>query len=176
MTCIVGIVEKKKVIIGGDSAAMSDISVTTRRDVKVFKKGAFVFGCTSSYRMIQLIQYSFIPPKINKELHEYMCTSFVDELKRCFEKGGYLQKYTDGDEKGGTFLVGVKGRLFKIQDDFQVSENADGVDACGCGEPYALGHLFATKTGDAASRALFALRCAEYYCIGVRGPFVIVST
>ena len=36
MTCIVGLIEKDKVIIGGDSAASSDCNLFVRKDPKVF--------------------------------------------------------------------------------------------------------------------------------------------
>lgn len=63
MTCIVEIVEKDRVYIGGDSAGVSDLDITMRKDVKVFRVGDFVFGCTSSFRMMQIIRFSFKPQR-----------------------------------------------------------------------------------------------------------------
>ena len=45
--------------------------------------------------------------------------------------------WTTSISKSGEFLVGVKGRLFKISGDFQVSEH-DYV-SCGSGEYHAVG-------------------------------------
>lgn len=177
MTCIVGIVDKSKVIIGADSAGVdSGYNRQIRKDTKVFKVGEFVIGCTSSFRMIQLLRYSLSLPEIGKkDIYQYMCTDFINSVRECFRNGGYLQKYTDGDEKGGSFLVGHKDRLFNIQDDFQVGENADGIDACGCGSNYALGAMF-THDGKAEDRVKKALEAACYFSSGCYPPFVIEKT
>lgn len=181
MTCIVGLVDKRsnKVIIGGDSASSSDSEMFLRKDVKVFKNGNFIFGCTSSFRMIQLLRFSFIPPEIkSKDIYQYMCTDFINEVRECFKVGGYLQKYATGDDKGGTFLVAYKNRLFNIQNDFQVGENLNGIDACGSGANFAIGSLFTVSKTDynPNDKILKALECSEYFSLGVKRPFVLIST
>jgi ATP-dependent protease HslVU (ClpYQ) peptidase subunit len=177
----VGYIDKKtkKVTIGGDSASVADISITVRKDVKVFRNKDFIIGCTSSFRMAQLLRFSFKPPDIkSKDIYEYMCTNFINEVRNCFENGGYLQKYTDGDEKGGTFLVAYKNRLFKIYDDFQVAESVDIFDAVGCGADFALGSLFTVSSEKLAAKekVIHALESASYFSGGVRPPFILIST
>jgi len=181
MTCIVGFVDKKnkKVTIGADSAGSNDSEVLIRKDPKIFRNGEFIIGCTSSFRMIQLLRFSFKPPKIgNKDIYEYMCTDFVDAVRNCFKDGGYLQKYIDGDEKGGTFIIGYKDRLFVIEDDFQVGENLNGIASIGCGSPYALGSMFTNIKSDksAKERVTMALEAAAFYSLGVAKPFLILET
>lgn len=179
MTCIVGYVDKKNnsVVIGADSAGVDGDDVTVRKDVKVFRNGHFVIGCTSSFRMIQLLRFSFKPPNINgKDIYEYMCTDFINAVRKCFEEGGYLQKFKDGDEKGGTFLVAYGNRLFKVFSDFQVAEALRGYDACGCGENYALGSIYSRSNSNADKIVFEALSCAEYFSAGVRRPFVFCCT
>ena len=179
MTCIVGFIDKEnnKVIVGADSAGASGLDITVRKDEKVFKNGDFIIGCTSSFRMIQLLRFSFKPPRIyDKEIYEYMCTDFINSVRECFEKGGYLQKFEHGDEKGGIFLVAYKNRLFKIESDFQVGEALQGYDACGCGETYALGSIYSTSKTDPEKIVIDALKCAENFSGGVRAPFIIHST
>ena len=180
MTCIAGIVDRSsgKVIIGGDSAASGGDIILTRRDPKVFENGKFIIGCTTSFRMIQLLRFSLKLPKVGqKDIYEYMCTDFIDAVRTCFKDGGYLQKYTDGDEKGGSFLVGYKDRLFKIEDDFQVGETLNGIDAVGCGTEFALGSLYSTGDQDVSpsDRIVKALETAEFFALGVRRPFIIIS-
>ena len=179
MTCIVGYIDKKnkKVIIGADSAGVSGLDITLRRDEKVFKNEDFVIGCTSSFRMIQLLRFSFKPPKVyDKDIYEYMCTDFINSVRKCFEEGGFLKKYNEGDELGGTFLVAYKDRLFKVCNDFQVSESLAIYDACGCGENYALGSIYSTSKSNSESIVTDALKCAENFSGGVRSPFIILST
>lgn len=181
MTCIVGIVDKKnrKVIMGGDSAASAGTSLTIRKDPKIFKNKDFIIGCTSSYRMIQLLRFSFNPPEIkSKDIYEYMCTDFINAVRECFKVGGYLQKYTEGDEKGGVFMVGYKNRLFKIESDFQVGESLSGIDSVGCGQDIALGSLFALAKQSISNenKVLKALEAAEFFTNGVQRPFIVLNT
>jgi ATP-dependent protease HslVU (ClpYQ) peptidase subunit len=177
MTCIVGIVDKGNVYIGGDSAGASDFDITIRKDPKVFKVDDFVFGCTTSYRMIQLIMFSFIPPTRldDEDIFKYMCTKFITELRKVLTKGGYT-KIDNNEESGGTFLVGYCGRLFKIEADFQVCESVNNYNACGCGESYAKGALFAMdKNTKPKDKIVKALEAAVYFNGGVRPPYIIES-
>ena len=180
MTCIVGIKDKElhRVVIGGDSAASSDNSYNLRKDPKVFKNGDFLFGCTDSFRMIQLLRFSFKPPIIEegRDIYEYMCTDFINEVRKCFSDGGFLQKDTDGSELGGCFLVGYKDRLFTVEGDFQVAENIDDYCAIGCGADFALGSFYSSNGMDINVQVLLALQTAEHFALGVKEPFIIEKT
>lgn len=178
MTCIVGVIQKGKVYIGGDSAGVAGQSVTVRKDPKVFKVGDFVIGCTSSFRMIQLIRFSFSPPKKyeDDDIFRYMCSEFINALRRCFKDGGYASKINE-EESGGTFLVAWKDRLFKIDADYQVGECEKPFNACGCGQSFALGALDAMNNDmTVEERVKLALQIASYHSTGVRPPFIIEST
>ena len=172
MTCIVGLVHKEKVIIGGDSAGSNGYEVTLRKDPKVFRNGPFVIGCTSSFRMIQILQFGFKPPKIKGDVYKYMCTAFIDAVRKSFDDGGFLQKATEGDERGGAFLVGVGGRLFEVGADFQVGEPLDGFASVGCGKYFAMGSLYSTTGFAPKYRISTALQAAEKFSAGVAGPFI----
>lgn len=65
MTCIVGLVDKGSIYMGGDSAGVAGLSVTTRADEKVFLNGPFIMGFTTSFRMGQILRYKFVPPDQN---------------------------------------------------------------------------------------------------------------
>ena len=174
MTCIVGIAAGGKVYMGADSAGVGGMDIANRKDVKVFRNEDLVMGCTTSFRMIQLLQYMLHPPKRHPDtdVMKYMVTDFIEAVRTCFRNGGFMTKDREA-EAGGSFLVGCAGRLFQIHGDFQVAERAEGFDACGCGESYALGAL-ATLSVDARpfDRLQHALRIAEHFSAGVRGPFV----
>lgn len=173
MTCIVGIVHDGKVLIGADSAGSNGYSISNRKDVKVFKNGDFVIGCTSSFRMIQLLQFMLRPPRRHPDtdVMKFMVTEFAEAVRGCFKAGGFAQTDNNAD-KGGTFLVGYEGRLFCMQSDFQVAESADGFDACGCGQDVALGVMHSNTHLDPKARVLKSLETAAYFSCGVRGPFV----
>jgi len=179
MTCIVGLVHKetKKVIMGADSAGVADSFISIRKDTKIFRNGEFIIGCTSSFRMIQLLQFSFKPVLNEKEIFEYMCTDFIEGVRNCFKDGGFMQKGKQGEDLGGQFLVGFKDRLFNVNEDFQVEETLNGIDAIGCGCEFALGALHVCDANLLPEeRVLKALRTAELFSTGVRGPFNICST
>lgn len=173
MTCIVGLVTSTGVLLGADSAGVGGLDIANRKDVKVFKNQDLVIGCTTSFRMIQLLQYQLHPPKRHPETDamRYMVTDFVEAVRTCFRNGGFLTKDREA-EAGGTFLVGCAGRLFCVYSDFQVGERADGFDAIGCGESYAIGAMANTSDLEPRSRVQRALETAERFSAGVRGPFV----
>lgn len=181
MTCIVGYKTKTNVIIGADSLGASHYSKTIRKDVKIFKKKDFVIGFTTSYRMGQLLQYSFNIPEYNpkiQDIHEYLCTSFIKDLRGVFKENGWLQT-KEGVEQGGSFLVGYKTRLFHIEDDFQVSESSDRFDACGSGEDFALGALKVLENDKNISprdKVRTALKIASHFSTTVSAPFILLET
>lgn len=176
MTCIVGIVKKGQVTIGGDSAGVEGYDVTIRKDAKVFRIGEFIFGCTSSFRMIQIIRFSFKPPVLKKgrDIFEYMCTDFVNELRKCLKDGGFARKDSEV-ESAGCFLVGYKNRLFSIESDYQVGEPVDGRASVGCGSSFALGALDVLD-GLPEEIVKSALKVSTKRSAGVRPPFILLST
>jgi hypothetical protein len=179
MTCIVGLVVGDRVVIGGDSAAGTHgWGIQARVDSKVGNVGEFVFGFTDSFRMGQVLLYRFTPPPIEGELMAYMVGPFIDELRRTFRTAGYAERQNER-ESGGTFLVGVRGRLFRISSDYQVGESKDSYDAVGCGADIALGSMYSSGLAieqAPKARILEALSAAEHFSGGVRRPFNIVVT
>ena len=180
MTCIVGIADGGAVWIGGDSAGVDErFNLVIRSDPKVFRVGEIVMGFTTSFRMGQLLRYRLKAPEIPPEMDvaEYMATVFIDAVRECLKDGGFAEKTADR-ERGGTFLVGIRGRLFKIEDDYQVGESVRGFEACGGGDQVALGSLFTTRSigDDVRRRITTALESAAAMTAVVQGPFVIVST
>lgn len=172
MTCIVGLVEKGNVYIGGDSAGVSGLSITVRADEKVFHNGPFIMGFTSSFRMGQLLRYKFSPPKqtIEQEDVKYMVTDFIDAAIKCFTENGYGNK-----SNGGTFLVGYNSRLYHIDSDFQVGLQCKPYSAVGCGSDLALGSMYATEGMDPEKRIILALEAAAQFSGGVVAPFHLVK-
>lgn len=174
MTCIVGLVDNDTVWIGGDSAAISGLDLIVRKDPKVFKVGEFIMGFTTSFRMGQILMHGFTPPTITGDLYKYMINEFIPALRNLFKDTGFLE-VNSNREKGGTFLVGVRGRLFVVESDFQVGEPIDNFAAVGCGEQIAHGALYASKAEKPAKRVKLALKAAERFSAGVRGPFLVDS-
>jgi len=186
MTCIVGITDGKNIFVGGDSAGVANLDLTVRADQKVFirtdESGVqWAFGFTTSFRMGQLIQYDLILPKKEKgsrgDLHQFMVKKFIPALRTCLKDGGWQAKDKDR-EQGGTFVVGVLGKLFFIDGDYQVVIPKTSYTAVGSGKNVALGALYALSGSEQSpkQKITIALKAAESFNIGVRGPFKIVNT
>ena len=180
MTVIMGLVdeESKCVYIGGDSQGSAEYDAHLRKDTKVFfvDNKQFLIGCAGSYRTSQLLRFSFKPPKqsIGKDVYEYMCTDFIDEVRKCLAKGGVLKVIDDIEEtEDSQFLVAYKGRLFSVDIDFQVGEYFTNYAACGIARDFALGSLYSTVKKSSTHKIALALNAAEEFSASVRRPFVI---
>lgn len=176
MTCIVGIAQKGLVVIGGDSAGVAGLSLSVRADEKVFRKGDFLYGFTTSYRMGQLLRYVFDPPRHHPgtDTMAYLVAEFIPALRQCFNANGYGQSHNHQDS-GGCFLLGYRGEIFQIESDYQVARPMDEYAAVGCGFDLALGALHATQDGatEVGDRVVAALKAAAHHSAGVCPPFVI---
>ncbi len=132
MTCIVGMTHRGRVYMGGDSAAVQG---WTRRQTalkKVFRRGPFLIGYTSSFRMGQLLQHHLDVPKQtdSQEDMAYMVTRFIESARKLLKDKGFA-KVESNSESGGQFLVGYRGQLYTIHRDFQVGHVADGTGISG---------------------------------------------
>ena len=185
MTCIVGLEGQGEVIVGGDSAGVTDNDlVVVRADEKVFPLlgGEFVLGFTDSFRMGQLLRYSLRMPSREKrdaaygaDPDRFMATTFVDAVRACLKKGGFARR-EDYAETGGTFLVGWRERLYEVDDDYQVGRSVTGYTAVGGGAEIAYGALHATAGAEPDQRVELALEAASAHSATVRPPFVILRT
>jgi len=178
MTCIVGFISNKEVYIGGDSAGVSGLNITPRKDSKVFKRGNFLIGYTSSFRMGQLLRFKLTVPTQPPEIsdYEYMCTHFIDAVRKCLKNGGY-STVNDNKEEIGTFLVGYKTKLYMIEDDLQVAESYYNYESVGCGSQYAKGALNILDQVGISPEFIIekALETAVKFNGGVRPPFIILK-
>ena len=177
MTIIAGIRHPTGVYMAADSAAAVGWTMVVRDDVKLRRNGHYLIGFTSSWRMGQLLHYALKPPEPPddvRQLHEFMCTTWVDAVRDCLKAGGWA-KVENNQEQGGAFLVGVRGRLFIVHADYQVGEPADEFAAVGCGDDAAHGAMHATRGRPPRRRLMAAMAAAERFSNGVRGPFTYLS-
>ena len=106
-----------------------------------------------------------------------MTREFVDAVRKCLKSGGYARK-TDEQESAGTFIVGIRGRIFTVYDDYQVAEPLLDYLAVGCGQDIALGSLFSTEGTSTTpkERVMVALQAAEEFSAAVRSPFLVIGS
>jgi ATP-dependent protease HslVU (ClpYQ) peptidase subunit len=109
---------------------------------------------------------------------EYMVCHFVEACRGVFRAYGYLTKEKE-QEIGGVFLVGWRGRLFRIDSDFQVGESIDQFESVGCGDNLAMGAFHAMQddtTIDPEQRVTKALSAASAFNAAVGPPFIVKNT
>ena len=176
MTCIIGLETPDGVIMGGDSGSSNGYDHSATRLKKVFRRGSFLIGYTTSFRMGQILQYNLDVARQTKKQDdlEYLATSFIDAVRDCLKAGGF-KKVENEQESGGTFLVGYKGKVYQVNADFQVNSSRDGFSAVGCGEDFAKGAMFCNDTLSPRKRIKKALKAAEHFSNGVYGPYHIIE-
>lgn len=184
MTCIVAIAQNGTVYMGSDHAASDDKTgwIISRKEPKCFKVGQYAIAFTDSFRMGQILQYSWTPPKYtptktNSGLDKFMRTKFIDSVKMAFKDGGYGSIGSSSDEDtGGIFIVGLEGRIFTIDEDFHVGESVHNYMAEGSGGQIALGALHATKNQkNPKLRIKAALEAATEFNMAVAAPYTYIQ-
>lgn len=187
MTCIVGLICKiptmdgprKRIWMGSDSMGSNGRCSLTIKNPKIFYIKDMLIGYTTSFRMGQLIECKLKLPKATKEEkdnpYKYMIGSFSDAVRKVLKDNGF-SNINNNVETGGTFLVGYKGRLFEVQNDFSILELTTGYASVGCGQNYSLGSMYSSfEANKIQPREVVhvALQAAAEHCSLVKGPFHI---
>ena len=187
MTCIVALIHENKVLLGGDAAASDEKSglIFQRVDPKVFKVGQFGIAFVDSFRMGQILQYSWTPPKYTpttgyRNLDKFIRTKFVESIKEAFKEHGYgnFSSGTEDGDEGGIFLISVQGagRIFTMDSDFHIGEADVQYMSEGAGQELALGSLYSTSmVKTPRKRVRMALEAAAKFNMSVRAPFTIIE-
>lgn len=151
MTCIVGMLRDGAVFMAGDHIGTDGYDVEVQKRSKVFRNGEFVIGYTDSFRMGQLLEHVWEPPKKPKDCKDistFMVKYVVPSLIKVFDENKFMRLVGDSDNAsrrvngqayGGEFLIGYRDHLFKIQSDFAVLECVKPFDSIGAGEDFAKG-------------------------------------
>lgn len=182
MTCIVAVKHKNKVYIGGDSLGTdSGFGRSVRKDEKVFSKHDMIFGFCGSYRMGQILRYSFDIPSRTEDSDdmEYLVGQFIPALMDCYEDNGWYKKADEDEATGGEFIIGYNGNIYMIESDFQVGIPSLDYECCGAGADIARGALFVLdKTKNTLSpdkKITMALDAASEHSASVYKPYKILS-
>lgn len=178
MTCIVGLVDNGRIIMGGDSATTQGWVSTITAKPKVFKRGDMLIGGTGTIRLLQLVQYSFKIPEVPDgiDIHEYFVTHFCNALRECLKSGGLSETHDSNRERySGELIVGYRESLITIDSAYGVMFSQDTYQSIGCGEEFALGSLATSDEFNLTpqKRVRLALEAAAKYSTGVSAPFHI---
>ena len=179
MTCIVGMLNENKIYVGADNAGCTESIHVSRDDDKVFIKDEMIIGCTTSFRMINLLRYQFNRPLHDprKTVDEYIYTDWIEDVRKLFKEKGF-STINNNVETGGNFILGYKGNLYEIDNDFQVAKPKNPFCCVGSGMFFAYGAMrilikdVSLKPDEILTQAL---EVAEEYNPFVRGPFKILN-
>ena len=184
-TCIAAVSHNGIVWMGGDSAATTadgDIKILSNKKVFIRtdeQQNNWIFGFMGAYRFAQLLQYEVQLPNFTTEddndLLGFLVRNFIPLLQTCLKEKSFEQ-VDKSRSTGGTCLLGLKGRIFEIGNQYSIHETAKPYTAIGCGGPTALGSLFSTVSLQPEDRLQLALTAAEQFNWGVAGPFTIIHS
>lgn len=179
MTVIVAAEAANVVVMGADSFSGNSSHFHRTKTAKLFRRGRLLIGCSTDWRFTQLMRWKLAPPQPHRDqpIEEYMATVLADAIRSCLSENGYTTK-KDEHEQGGSALIALRGELYKLQADFDLTRSADGYTAIGAGVDLALGALaLSHKLGDPASVAVDeALAATARHSPWVAPPFVTMDT
>lgn len=179
MTCVVGACHNGKIYIGADSLSTDtqDSSKRISGVPKVFVKDQYIIGGAGSWRAIQVLRHADLP-KVPRNvsdfdnLEKFMVTKFIDSFEEIMKSHGVK-------EAEYSFLIGVNGCLFTLEEDHQINYHIDfPYDVIGSGYPYALGAIHAMWEIPKMSieeKIEKAIRTSEFFSSSTGGPIKVLS-
>lgn len=189
MTVVVGIRGKRGVLLAGDSQFSTPWSNRKMVDSKVFALSPVLAAAyCGSARLGNILTYhldALDDPPLGRDEHRWTVREFIPFLREVASEHGHLHVRHEVDHLGSSaFLLAVRGRLFIVDDDLQVSEHALPYDALGSGEDVAIGALRAALGDDPNPRpdarlervATAAVEAAAKFTNHVGGAVNVIRT
>jgi ATP-dependent protease HslVU (ClpYQ) peptidase subunit len=168
MTCVVGVVSRKRVWLGGDSAVTDDDGVLLLTGApKAWRIGAWLFGFAGDAADYSALAFDLAPAPPPTQIVRYVHVDLVAAVRQALERANCAQA-------NHTLMVGVRGRLFLIADGGADEVRGD-YCAIGSGAHPALGSLYTSRGSPAEARVRWALEASEAHCSSVRRPWTILS-
>lgn len=172
MSCVVAIVQDKKVWMGCDSFATTETG--ERRPIdneKVFRNGKYLLGFIGSVRSGQLLDPHYFKPPSN-------ILDFPTKVIQVFKIFGSLViTPTQTLAQESNMLIATKGgKLWELMTDFQLNPISE-YSTIGSGSIFAFGSLYTTQGSDMhpEDRIKIALESAAYFDTGTGPPFKVFS-
>lgn len=178
MTAVVGLIDHQsnRILMGADRAInLYGKPVFLTNQPKVFKKSIgsrkMLMGVCGDALAVQFIHQSFIlpPHEVGVDDYSYLSNIFSSHLALDLEEIGMPEF---------CLMLGYKGKLYRVEDDFYVGSYLGDYMAIGSGEPYSLGSLHSTNEIKAlrpSIRVRMALEAATQFLPDVRPPYDILT-
>jgi len=178
MTCIIGLIDNDTIFMGGDRCEVNRWSQRTLAHPKVFKlNNEFMLGVSGEARTVSLLKFGFKPPrqKERQDDHEFISTDFAEAIRKRLKDGGITEIKDNKEKVNAAILIAYKGKLYKMDNLFYIKLVESNYEATGVSENCAMGSLYSSNEKDPSKKILLALKASEYFHMGVRGPFDILS-
>lgn len=169
MTCVVGIAEAGRVHLAADSMMCEASGMAgTIVEPKVFIAAHMQWGIAGLAAWAQTVRYMLRVRKRQprENLSKYLHTEVRPALQNLWEQN-------HEDESRGPMVLGVRGRLFELDETFTAFETR-GYHSIGSGAEIALGSLHTSQGAPIGDRLRMALEAATEYRVDVRGPWVFL--
>lgn len=175
MSCVVAIRDKNdKIFMGSDSLAISEGTGDKRflKAPKIFMNGKYLIGFVGSLRLGQVIMPDYMNANFKK------ISDLLEMIREQAHVFGCLINENGEEYCGTSFIIGYEGRLFAIDNYFQLTEYEENFHAVGAGAPYSLGSLYVSSKTDLTpdNRIRMAIDCASYFCSSVGGKIHIIES
>jgi ATP-dependent protease HslVU (ClpYQ) peptidase subunit len=180
MTCIVGITDGKRIVMGADSAASTtdNPEIYSFATEKIFATGEYLVGVCGSYRAGQIVRWEMDwpePPEPGVDIEGFI----VREVVKAISQALVANRFKGATEatRVPQFMIGLRGRLFTLTGDESVGSLKAPWMAIGSGRHCAYGalHVLAGLELDLEEKVRRALAAAQSQVANVREPFQQIS-
>lgn len=175
MSCIIALKTPNSIILGADKCAgiheNLQVTIDNRKIFPMVRTAGWI-GTSGDCSSINILEGVFEEPEYlnDEDPYIYLIRDYVPELKDCFEKN----KINPSDGMYGIdIIIVMKNKFYHICSDLSVMDANLEYLSVGSGSEYAMGSLYSTQGMDPEERILIALKSAEEFCPGVKGPFDI---
>lgn len=180
MTIVIGVITDKEILMGADTLITSGWILNDYSFGKVFELpvSKMLVGFCGDARFGQIVRYHADFELPEGDAQEVLVKHFVPLLREVLKTQGY-ERTKDGQSESGDseMMIAFRGRLFKTDVNYAVSEYHAPYSAMGVGREVALGSLATSlKTKwSAEKRLVTALEVSERHMMGIRAPFTILK-
>jgi ATP-dependent protease HslVU (ClpYQ) peptidase subunit len=174
MTCIIGLEHEGRVYMGADSYLGNGHTFGITRERKLFRRGEFLVGTAGDVRFGQLLAYHMTMPEAQGDEPDaqYLVMEFVEPLRAMMKEHGFATIENSVEKTGNRFLLGYRGRLYRVWD-YQVDSYVNGLICIGSGEEVAYGAMMALEALPPRKRIKRALAIAADRVDTVAPPFYV---
>lgn len=171
MTCIVALKTENGIWMACDSLTTKGGTKRCIPGSKMFERNGIHFAWAGSVRDMQVVKHRVNFPQFHPDMDpvEFAEAAIPDAIRDALKSHG-AGTVEDGQDWGdSTILYVFKGEIYEMTANFGVLRIGDEYAACGSGEDYALGSLFATEGMDPKERVTKAVSAAIQFSSGCGG-------